>query len=90
VAKFEELQVQPLKIVFPWMFYCFIGYVSTEQFFLILDRVIGCKSLELLPLYCVALLFKEKTALLEARNQSEVQEILEESLEEDIFIETVR
>lgn len=72
------------------MFYCFIGYVSTEQFFLILDRVIGSKSLELLPLYCVSILFKEKTAILDAKNQSEIQEILEESLQEDIFIETVR
>ena len=70
MGKFEELQIQPLKIVFPWIFYCFIGYVSTEQFFLILDRVIGSKSLELLPLYCVSILFKEKTAILDAKNQS--------------------
>jgi hypothetical protein len=36
------------------------------------------------------MLFKEKTAILEARSEGEIQEILESSLEEDIFIETVR
>ena len=64
VAKFEELSIQPLRIVFPWMFYCFIGYINLEQFFLLLDRIIGSKSLEIIPLYCMALLFKEKTAIL--------------------------
>lgn len=72
--------------MFPWIFYCFIGYVSTEQFFLIFDRIIGTRSLEILPLYCVSMLFKEKTAILEARSEGEIQEILESSLEEDIFI----
>ena len=70
VAKFEELHIQPLRIVFPWMFYCFIGFINLEQFFLLLDRIIGCKSLEIIPLYCISLLFKEKTAILEAKSQS--------------------
>ena len=90
MAKFEELSIQPLKIVFPWMFYCFIGYINLEQFFLLLDRIIGSKSMEIIPLYCIALLFKEKTAILEAKNQSEIEEILEESMYDDCFIETIR
>ena len=59
-----------MRIVFPWIFYCFIGYVSVEQFYLLLDRVVGMRSLEIVPLYCVSLLFKEKTAILEAESQS--------------------
>jgi hypothetical protein len=72
VAKFEELKISPLRIVFPWMFYCFIGYIPIEQFFLLLDRIIGTKSLEIIPLYCVSLLFKEKTPILEAKSQSQI------------------
>lgn len=86
----EELKVQPLRIVFPWIFYCFVGYIEVEQFFLILDRIIGAQSLEILPLYCVSIMFKEKTAILESKTPAEVQEILEESLKEDVFLETVR
>jgi hypothetical protein len=73
VQKLEELKIQPLRIVFPWIFYCFIGYVEVEQFFLILDRVIGAQSLEILPLYCISVMFKEKTAILEAKSQGEIQ-----------------
>ena len=40
------------------MFFCFIGYIPTEQFFLLLDRIIAYKSLEILPLYAVSLLHK--------------------------------
>lgn len=90
VSKLEDLQAQPLRIVFPWIFYCFIGYIDTEQIFLLLDRVIGAKSLEILPLYCAAIFFKEKTEILAASSASEIQEILEESLKEDVFIETIR
>ena len=72
------------------MFYCFIGFINLEQFFLLLDRIIATKSLEIIPLYCVSLLFKEKTAILEARNQSEIEEILEESMYDDMFVETIR
>ena len=61
-----------------------------EQFYLLLDRVVGMRSLEIVPLYCVSLLFKEKTAILEAESQSQIEEILEESLSEDVFIETIR
>lgn len=72
------------------MFYCFIGYISVEQFYLLFDRIIGTRSLEIVPLYCISLLFKEKTAILEAKSQSQIEEILEESMSEDIFIETIR
>ena len=54
------------------MFYCFIGYVEVEQFFLLLDRIMGTKSLEILPLYCAAMFFKERTAILEAKTQAEI------------------
>lgn len=52
------------------MFYCFIGYVNVEQFFLLFDRIVGSKSMEIIPLYCVSLLFKEKEAIMEAKSQS--------------------
>ena len=45
VRKLETLCIQPLRIIFPWLFYCFIHYIEPEQFFLILDRIIGTKSL---------------------------------------------
>ena len=27
LEKFESLNIQPLRIVFPWIFYCMIGYI---------------------------------------------------------------
>lgn len=64
MLKFEQLNIQPLRIVFPWIFYSFIGYIHVEQFFLMLDRMIGAKSMEILPLYAMAVLFKCKGEIL--------------------------
>lgn len=58
VYKLEELHIQPIRLVFPWLFYCFINYIEPEQFFLLLDRIIGTQSLEILPLYCMSIFFK--------------------------------
>lgn len=84
------LSVQPLRLVFPWLFYCFIGYVDIEQVFYLLDRIVAMKSLEVLAVYAVALLSKERQALMEARTAAEVEQLVQHLPRNDYLAETLR
>ena len=55
-----------------------------------LDRIIGMKSLEILPLYCISVLFKCKSEILDAKNEAEIIEIVLDTMKEDIWIDTIR
>ena len=72
------------------MFYCFVGYIDIQQIFYLFDRMIGMKSLDILALYAVSLIFKEKANILQAKSFDSIQEVLHRSMEEDIMQETVK
>lgn len=48
------------------------------------------KSLEILPVYAVALLSKERQAIMEARTAAEVEEIVQQAPKTDYIAETIR
>lgn len=35
VYRLSQLGVSPLKIAFPWIFYCFVGFIEVEQTFML-------------------------------------------------------
>jgi len=49
-----------------------IGYIEVEQYFLMMDRIIATKSLEIIVVYCVALLFKAKSQILDSKNEMQI------------------
>ena len=83
------LGAEPLKIAFPWMFFCFIGYIETDQVFLLFDRIIGFRSLEILPVLAVGIFRKRAIQLLACQDLKEVESHFQGYLP-DLFLETVR
>lgn len=87
---FSELNIRPLQLVFPWIFYCFIGYIDIHQVFYLLDRIVATKSLDILVVYAMSLLYKEKIDILQLKSFDQIQGLLHKSMEKDVMQETVR
>lgn len=58
--------------------------------FYLFDRIIAMKSLEILAVYAVALLAKERQAILEARTVHEVEQLVEQLPKTDYIAETIK
>ena len=41
------LGINPLKTVFPWIYYAFVGVLEVDQIYFIYDRVMGFESMEI-------------------------------------------
>lgn len=65
----------PLKIAFPWMMYCFIGYLGVEQIFLLLDRLLGYNDLELVPILAASIIVSRKADIVKSRSYAEIDKI---------------
>lgn len=77
-AHLLSLGLSPLTLVFPWIFSAFSGFLDTEQTLFLWDRILAYDSLELIPITCVCILHFRSSLLLQARNSSEVNDILRE------------
>ena len=53
----NQLGIQPLKVVFPWIFFMFVHVLEVDQVFLIIDRILGYESLEILPILAASIFF---------------------------------
>lgn len=51
----NQLNINPLKTVFPWIFYAFVGVLEVDQLYLIYDRILGYESLEILAIMSAAI-----------------------------------
>lgn len=72
------LELDPIKLVFPWIFYFFIGYFEVEQIYLIFDRIMSSDSLDIIPLTAAAMLHNYREQLLNCRTKAEFRNIFNE------------
>mmetsp|Transcript_40046 Transcript_40046/g.38580 ORF Transcript_40046/g.38580 Transcript_40046/m.38580 type:complete len:315 (-) Transcript_40046:21-965(-) len=71
----NSLSISPLKTAFPWIFYCFVGFLEIDQVFLLYDRILGFESLEILPIMAAALFVFRANLILNCSNQEEFEEL---------------
>jgi len=74
-----QIQVQPLRIAFNWIFYAFCGYLEIDQVLCVWDRIIGHDTLDILPLVATAIFLFRSAALMEAENEDAVHNIFEDA-----------
>lgn len=74
-----QIEVDPLRIAFNWIFYGFCGYLEIDQVLSLWDRIIGYDSLEVLPVLAVSIFLFRSSALLEAENEDAVHEVFEDA-----------
>ena len=75
VYHLSQLKISPLKLAFPWIVYCFVGYLEPDQVFVLLDRIIGYDSAEIVALTAVALIIYRSELLMQATTQDEVDDL---------------
>lgn len=70
--------LQPLAIVFPWMFSAFSGYMECEQVLLFWDRLVAFDSLELISVLAASIFMFRANMVLAATTVTEIQDIFSE------------
>ncbi|CAG9314513.1 unnamed protein product [Blepharisma stoltei] len=75
VYKLYQLGVSPLKIAFPWIFYCFIGFIEVEQTFMLWDRIIGYDSPEIVALLAASLFIYRTDLIMQCSSQEEIEDL---------------
>ncbi|KAI6657960.1 TBC1 domain family member 19 [Oopsacas minuta] len=68
--------IQPLKFAFRWMTCAFAGYLEAEQVLLLWDRIIGFKSLLLLPIAATAIFEFRSSNLMQVQRSEEAEAVL--------------
>lgn len=71
----QQLGISPLKTVFPWMMYMFVGYFEVDQLYLIFDRIIGFESLEILPILAASIFVFRANMILNTNTQEDYDEL---------------
>lgn len=70
----RSLNIYPIDLAFPWMLFFFTGSLSTEQVWILLDRLIGYNSNLLLPLVALGVFRYYEKILMNVRAKEEVEE----------------
>jgi len=78
VFHLTQLEINPLKIAFPWLFYSFVGTLEVDQVFLLWDRIIGYDSLDILALMAVALFIYRGDMIMQSTTEEEIQDLFYE------------
>ncbi len=78
VLHFGGMGFEPLKSAFPWLFYCFTGYLYVAEVFELLDRVLGFKSTQILVVVAVGIFCLKRNSLLRCDSAAEVEAELED------------
>ena len=76
-----------IKIFFPLIQNAFIGYLNPEQLFLLFDRILGFRSLDILPLVALGIYIKNSKILMQLDKFEDIK-ILD--LENECMIDLVR
>lgn len=71
----NKIGMDPLTLAFPWMMYCFIGYLEVEQLLLLFDRLLGYNDLELLPILAVSIIVSKKSEIIKMRSSFEIERL---------------
>ena len=85
ISYFSKTDIYPLQIAFPWIFYCFIGYLDVDQIFCVFDRMLGSKNLEILALLSVAIISNKEQSILNCQKYHEVMSVFDDLIEENDF-----
>jgi hypothetical protein len=67
--------IQPLAVVFPWLFSAFAGWLEVEQVLLFWDRLVAFDSLELVAVLATAIFVFRAKLVLAATTAAEIQDI---------------
>jgi hypothetical protein len=70
--------VQPLSIVFPWMFSAFAGILCVDQVLILWDRILAYDSLELIAVLAAAICLFRAKAVLAAKTPDDIQDVFRE------------
>lgn len=84
-----SLGVEPLDVAFPWLYYCFIGYIDVDQLYFLFDRILGYRSLEILVLFAVSIFCKYEEEILRCKRDDEILMIFEDLIDE-CFLENMQ
>eukprot|EP01084_Bolivina_argentea_P024219 45159_1 len=80
----NEIGIQPLTIVFPWMFTAFASYLKNDEVLNIWDRIIAYDQKEngdgllLLPIICCAIFSFRKENLLKCENLENIHSVFQD------------
>jgi hypothetical protein len=71
----NSLGISPLKVAFPWIFYCFIGYLEVSELWHLFDRIIGFDTVEMVPILAAAIFVYRSTLITNCNTQEEFDEL---------------
>ena len=71
----NSMGINPLKTVFPWMFYAFVNTIEIDQIFLVFDRILGFESLEILPILSAGIFSFRANLIVACQSQEEFDEL---------------
>ncbi|KRW99221.1 Rab-GTPase-TBC domain [Pseudocohnilembus persalinus] len=87
LSQIENFDV--IQVGINWIQYCFIGYMAVEEIFLIFDRIIGYKGLDILAVLAVAIFRHKSDSLFKCTSMKEVDEVLNRPVE-DSFLNLIQ
>ena len=71
----NNLNINPLKTAFPWIYFAFIHVMEIDQTFLIFDRILGFESLEVLPILAAGIFSFRANLIVACTSQEEYDEL---------------
>lgn len=72
----RNIGCQPLKIAFKWLMRAFSGFLASDEVLLLWDRIIAFDSLEILPVFAVAIFSFRKTNLMKVTTFNAAEAVL--------------
>ncbi|CEO98196.1 Rab-GAP TBC domain-containing protein [Plasmodiophora brassicae] len=75
-----EVGMPPLRVVFPWLFTAFSGYLAVDQVLTLWDRILAYDSLELLAILASAIFLFRSKSVLNATSSDEIRDIFEDGI----------
>lgn len=75
VYSLDQIGISPIKIAFPWIFYCFVGIIDVEQVLLLWDRVVGFDGLSVIAVFAAAIFSYRSEMLKQCTTQDEVDDL---------------
>eukprot|EP00474_Spongospora_subterranea_P011563 CRZ12021.1 hypothetical protein [Spongospora subterranea] len=73
-----EAGLPPLRVVFPWLFTAFSGYLAVDQVLILWDRILAYDSLELLSVLAAAIFVFRSKSVMNASSGDEIRDIFED------------
>jgi hypothetical protein len=69
------LNINPLKTVFPWIYYAFVNVLEVQEVYYLYDRILGFESLEILAIASAAIFSFRANMIISCQSQDEYDEL---------------